>query len=97
MDKQIVNEIHNQLGGSKFDTMTGAYYKCYDKVSFSCRFRGCRKAHYVVITINDMDLYTMEFYKVGNKFVAKVKEYKNIQAKQLQELFTRFTGLDTHL
>ena len=71
------------------------------------------RANMVEITLNGLDLYDVKFinytpYKIKvdyNKGTVKetqestkvLKEYKDIYCDMLQELFTSFTGLYTHL
>lgn len=51
--KQVVE----QLGGvGKLTAMVGAYHMGYTEDSFSFKFKGCRKANYMKITLTPMDL-----------------------------------------
>lgn len=75
--------------------------------------RNASKANRVEITLNGLDLYDIKFikhtpYKIKvdyNKGTVKetqeksvvLKEYNDIYCDMLQELFTEFTGLYTHL
>jgi len=101
--QEVAKTIAKQLGGNRFNAMVGAYnHACGtdDKGNdfYSVRFRGSRKANYVKITLNVMDLYDLEFGKVSKK---GYKPFANIVANiyfcDLQKTFTEVTGLNTSL
>lgn len=106
----VANTILQQLGGNKFITMTGA--KNFFTNGNDCCFsigKNCSKANRVKIILNGDDTYTMQFIKftadrfnskTGNFTPAKaetLKEYSGVYCDMLQDLFTSFTGLYTHL
>ena len=54
------------------------------------------KAQYLVITLNSMDLYDMEFISINRNFDRVVKaQHNNVYNDMLQTLFTETTGLLT--
>lgn len=95
---EIAKEILNQLGGtSRLSVMVNAKYFAVQKVGenegVSFRFSGSRKTNYVLIVLNSIDLYDIQFGKIhGNNFKV-VSEFKNIYADQLRHIFERETGL----
>jgi hypothetical protein len=100
----IAKTILAQLGGHRFCTMTGAKDFLIINKGLQLHFPG-RFTHGNIdtlrVTLNDQDLYDLEFIKRGNKrngFDSKVVEtVKDVYAENLQQIFTRVTGLDTHL
>lgn len=93
--------ILQQMGGSRFMAMTGAYnFISSGDYCLQFRFRGCRKYNWCKITLNAGNLYDVEFSQIGTTphFVERnAIRYENIYASELQNLFTSVTGLDTHL
>ena len=95
----IAQTILNQMGGSKFVAMTGAKYliDLGNGLQFKLpRIRGC-KVNSVRIVLNHANTYDVEFGCVGRCGYAVIKSANGVYADQLQQLFTRTTGLDTHL
>lgn len=95
--------ILQQLGGRRFQAMTGAsnFIALSDG---SLSFRLPSTPHFVKdginavkISLNEMDLYDLEFYRVrGTKHAVK-HIISDIYAEELQGAFTFATGLDTYL
>ena len=98
----IPETILQQLGGKRFQVMTGAKNFMADgerKLIFTIP-RGSAKNNIVRVTIelDWMDLYIVKFYRFGaNLKVELVAEYQGVYFDQLQELFTHETGLYTKL
>jgi len=91
--------IFDQLGGHKFIVMTGAKYLTDHGNALSMRIgKNSSNSNYLKITLNSLDLYDIEFCKVS-KFGEKnsVKEYNNIYAESLTDVFTSHTGMYTTL
>ena len=106
----VASTILEQLGGNKFIVMTGSknFLDCGNALSM--KLAGNKsKANHLKITLNGLDLYNMDFFycrvpyfdtkkMVFKEAVSKqVIEYKDVCFDQLQELFSRVTGLDTRL
>ena len=101
-DLQVANTILSQLGGKRFQAMTGA-----------SRFTGSENAlsfflpstpHYakdginhVRITLTPMDTYTVTFGRVWGRSYKLVDEIEEVYCDTLQAVFTAHTGLATHL
>jgi len=103
--KDVAAEILKQLGGNKFMAMTGAkeFGFCSRGLGFKIG-RNSSKANYVQINYDQgKDLYTVIFTKntFSNKtFEMTIKElgkFEGVYCDKLQEIFTNFTGMDTHL
>ena len=97
-NQQIAQTIVNQLGGNKFQAMTGAKFSAnanQNGVVFS--FKGCRKANTCWITLEDNDTYSMQIEKwVGTK-ITTIKSVQDVYAEQLVTIFENATGLATSL
>jgi hypothetical protein len=100
----IAHTIFEQLGGRKFIAMTGAKnfvsHSSINSLSFKVP-HAAKKITYVEITLNERDLYDMEFRNVrftknGGKNEL-VEIHKDVFFDQLQEIFTSETGLYTSL
>lgn len=102
-DQNVARTILQQLGGNKFLAMTGArnLLNLGHGLSFKLPKRSGNPVNYVKITLDSMDLYTMEFGRVGmRKGELKYTVLKTIGGlyfDQLQPIFTETTGLYTHL
>lgn len=93
---EIATTILQQLGGNRFIMMTGAKnFGIMSKergIAFTIpRHNGIRG---VRVYLNSLDTYDMHF--LNNKFEVS-KEVNGVYNDQLQEVFTRETGLYTHL
>ena len=107
-DAQIISQtIIKQLGGNKFKAMTGAKNFGYvtnqdnNNVSLSFSFPNKSGANCCRITLNSLDLYDMQFMRIRKKQgipqFNTTAEHNGIYADQLQSIFTKETGLYTHL
>ena len=100
--QEIAATILLQLGGSRFKTMTGS--KNFVATGQSLRMSLAKNksgANYLEVHLNAWDTYTMHFYwagmtKDGVRFVTKAQE-DMVYEDQLQAIFTKVTGLYTHL
>jgi hypothetical protein len=90
-DMTVSKTILQQLGGNRFIAMTGA--KMFVGDANSLRFRIARRI--VVVRLDPSDTYTVEVLngRTGNVQAA----LSNVYNDQLQAVFTKLTGLDTHL
>ena len=108
----IAETILSQLGGQKFIVMTGSKNFTHSNNGHTLNMKLARngsKANHLKITLNAMDTYDMEFIKVSlpkvnpktGEFkegkVVTVQKFTDVYCDQLQEMFTRVTGLYTRL
>jgi hypothetical protein len=94
----VAKTILEQLGGKKFIVMTGAKNLVGSKNSLSFNIgRNAGSINGVRIELRPSDLYTISFLRIRKGDVKTVKEFKDVYADQLQELFTQVTGMYTHL
>lgn len=94
----IARTIIEQLGGNKFKTMTGANNFTVSKSAITFRFKGSRKVNACRIELNGSDLYDLTFCKVGgNALYKEISSSYDVYYDQLQEVFTKHTGLYTKL
>lgn len=100
----IAQTIHRQLGGSRFNAMTGARDLVAGEKSLRIKLpSNFAKSgiNFVEITLDPSDTYTLTYGKIRK--VQRIPTYKQIgetagiYADQLRRTFTEITGLDTHL
>ena len=101
-DMTVAKTILEQLGGNKFAVMTGAknFMSCGDGLSFKLPGGGgfCKDGiNYVSITLTPADEYDVVFGKTRKFKYTEIKKVEGIYFDQLQEVFTRATGLATRL
>lgn len=98
---EVPQIILQQLGGSKFITMTGAksFVGGKDMLMFALPARFAKDGiNKVRITLEPSDTYKVEFMKIrGTQPVKIVAEVDSVYADMLQRIFTSHTGLDTRL
>jgi len=99
---QVAETILAQLGGRRFIVMTGAKNFLGDERSLSFRLPGAGGRttdgiNYVKVQLNAEDTYDLTFLRLRGVNVKHVAERKSIYNDQLQEVFTRVTGLNTSL
>jgi len=106
MDNSVPQTILQQLGGSRFRTMTGAHSFTADGNSLIFklpRTSNKKRIAGVKITLTPQDEYDMEFFAFrgslskGNYRCETVAKHDGIYCDMLQDIFTQETGLDTHL
>lgn len=102
--RAIASEIQRQLGGARFCMMTGArrFFHFERNGSVGLQFdlpRGFspRRVNRVEIVLTPDDVYTVRFLNISRLKVAVIAEESEVYNDQLQTVFTRETGLDTHL
>lgn len=95
----VANTILAQLGGRRFLAMTGAKNLTGDSNSLTFRIpmRTIDGSNCVKITLTAMDDYTVEFLSVRAGKVTPKTYREGIYNTDLQEVFTRVTGLHTSL
>lgn len=102
MAHQVPKTILEQLGGRKFMAMTGvrSFIGTEDSLIFMLPNRpgyvkqGINK---VVITLTLDDDYTVEFYRMSRGMPSLKERCTDIYNDNLQECFTRVTGLETRM
>lgn len=101
-DLTVATTILEQLGGNRFRVMTGArdFLGSEDSLQFKLP-RAKDGINCVQIKLEPSDTYTMKFVRVGDRRTGyKVTEKavcEDVYCDQLQELFTKYTGLYTSL
>lgn len=95
----IASEILNQLGGNKFLVMTGSKNLVATGTGLRMTLtRNKAAAKYLLITLNGLDLYDVDFFTVDKNYNTKSKaKFENVYCDQLKSLFTETTGLYTKL
>jgi len=98
-DMTVAKTILEQLGGNKFLAMTGAKNLLGDANSLTFRIpmRTLDGSNTVKITLTAMDDYTLEFLSVRAGKVKPKTFREGVYNENLQEVFTRVTGLHTSL
>lgn len=105
-DLQIARTILEQLGGNRFLAMTGA--KHLDAEGKALWFSLPGRSGFVKDRINRVeirlmptDTYTVRFWRLaklkGVPTAKKVAEIEGVYADSLQEIFRKYTGLETSL
>jgi hypothetical protein len=99
-DLLVAKTILQQLGGNQFIAMTGSHNFVYGNNQLVMTLsKNKLNAKYLKITLTPLDTYTMEFFSIDNKTLEtkSIKEIPMVYHDQLQEIFTEYTGLFTHL
>tara|TARA_R110000824_G_scaffold394746_1_gene594807 strand:+ start:133 stop:450 length:318 start_codon:yes stop_codon:yes gene_type:complete len=96
---QIATTILQQLGGRRFLVMTGANrLEAGNKCLLMRLRRNKTNSNRLKIQLNSLDTYDMRFSKVTSKGETKsIREYNDVYADMLQQLFTAHTGMYTSL
>lgn len=94
----VANEILNQLGNRRFSAMTGATNFVGSETALTFKImRNEKKVTHVRITLNEVDLYDVEFINVRGLNYKTLETVNNVYAENLRNVFTANTGLDTNL
>ena len=95
----IANTILAQLGGNKFLAMTGAKNLLAGDHSLSMKLgRGAKNGiTHLTVELNGFDTYTVKFQRVHGYKVTEKGTTEGVYVSELQDVFTRATGFDTHL
>lgn len=97
-DMTVANTIREQLGGKRFDVMTGA--KMYTGSDRALNFqigRNAKGVTHVCIELNALDLYDVQFFAVRGTSVKTKGAAFSVPAESLRATFTENTGLYTSL
>lgn len=94
-------EILKQLGGNKFIAMTGAknFGQSQKEKTISFKIGGGAKngINHIRIKLNGMDTYDIDFIRIRGTKINVVHTQKHVYNDQLQQIFTQYTGMYTHL
>lgn len=96
----VAQTILRQLGGNRFLAMTGASQLVGSEsmLMFSLpRGLATNKANKVRVTLNTLGLYEVEFFMLRKADCRLLEQVNGVYADDLQVVFTRHTGLRTHL
>ena len=97
MNKQMAGETLKQLGGRRFIAMTGAKNMAVGTDGMVMKIgRNSKGVNYVRIDLKG-DLYTMEFIRMRSGKETVLKKVKGVYNDQLQDMFTKYTGMYTSL
>jgi hypothetical protein len=103
-NEQIANCIIQQLGGfGKLSAMISASQYIYgitdnNENFLQFKFKGSKKYNKIVITLTQMDTYTLQFYKLTKDYnFTPLVTKTDIYCDELIECFTSVTGLDLFL
>lgn len=99
---EVSETILRQLGGRQFIVMTGArnFIGHPDMLTFRLPGSGgfCKNGiNRVAIRLNPSDTYTVTFSRIRGMKAVEIAEHRDVYFDSLQEIFTRETGLETHL
>lgn len=98
-DLTVANTILAQLGGKKFAAMTGVKkaFGTLSSVSFLLPKAVKNGINHVKIELSPADDYDLEFSRTTRHDFKVIAKVKGVYAEDLQEVFTEYTGLATHL
>lgn len=95
---QIAETILAQLGGREFRMMTGAKHLVADGPALLMSLpRNATGGTRLRISLNDNDLYDLEFMRIRKFEATPVASETNVHVEDLRATFTRMTGYDTRL
>lgn len=88
--------IQSQIGGKAL-FMLGACNFATDGNDLRFKIKGCKKINFVIIRVNSLDLYDIEFIKIKGYDIKKVSEYSSVYAESLRTLISSETGLAVNI
>ena len=95
-DQTVALTIIQQLGGiGKLQSMIAAHEISYTENLLRFKFKGCRKFDTIIIRLNGLDLYDIEFIRFNKTTfeLTNKKEFTNIYADMMKGLIEKETGL----
>ena len=95
-NQEIAQTILAQLGGNKFQSMTGAKFSAIEN-GLAVSFKGSKKANMLSVTLDPSDTYTMKFGKLSGTSFKEVSNHEDVYDDQLVTIFEDVTGLRTKL
>ena len=86
--------IYDHLGGKKFMIQIGAtdIREGISTLSFKMK-KNLNNISYIIITLNELNKYNVDFLKVKNYEVKILKELYNIHSNDLQKRISEETGI----
>lgn len=99
MQAQIGTTILEQLGGNRFQVMTGARaaYTFAEGIQFTLP-RNASKANRFRVTLDAAtDTYSLKFWKLTKTKIVEVAAFDLVHVSELRSIFERVTGLATSL
>lgn len=98
----VPHTILTQLGGNRFKVMTGAKNFMGGDYALTFDLPGKltkKRVNKVRIELKASDTYTIDFMRYSPKKLEIVENTKveGVYTDNLQQVFTSYTGLDTHL
>ena len=100
MTSTIAATILEQIGGSKFQVMTGAkdLMDLGNGLQFGLPSRLANKGiNKVRIELDASDTYDVSFWKIRGSNFKMVESHQDVYAEDLKKIFTNTTGLDVSL
>ncbi len=107
---EVAQTIYKQLGGGRFEAMTGSKPIKADEKSLTIKLtKNKSRANELKITLNGLDLYKVEFIKHTYPRLDKktwgwiedtqeeIKTFNDVYGDQLENIFTEVTGMYTRL
>lgn len=97
-DLTVPTTIHAQLGGRRFNVMTGAreFVGSVDTLRFRVG-SNAKRITIVTVRLDPNDTYTVTFYRGGSMNLKKAAEVSGVYADNLAAVFTQHTGMYTTL
>lgn len=96
---KVANEILRQLGGGRFLAMTGVKNPAGGEnfIQFKLPKAVRNKINFVKITLNNKDLYDIEFFYYRAMQLKPVDTVEDVYFDQLRGIFEEYTGYATSL
>lgn len=96
MTNEQIRETINQLGGNRFAAMVCASFFSNDG-KLVIKFKGSKIANTLIISLMPDDTYSLTFHKVSAKSDKIIEMMDSVYNDMMQSVFTKITGLYTHL
>jgi hypothetical protein len=94
MDISVANNIWTQLGGRKFEIMTGCKMQCCDETSITIKLTWNKLgASFLRVTLLPTDTYCVEWLRLRNFTLTELKRVDGLHCDQLKAEFESEAGL----
>jgi hypothetical protein len=100
METTVADTILEQLGGRRFLAMTGARDLVRGRTALECRLPARLAKNGITrvrIVLTPLDVYVVETWREYRGRRTMVDSCDDVYAENLQDVFTRMTGLATRL